>query len=171
MALRAEQWMVLGFGAIGAYAVWRMVQPKPQPPEDVPILKPGPIMPSMPGQVVLAQNWIAAPGMLKNGLRPDLPYKGRIEKPGSTRPQLQAELVMAGWRDVVVYMTAAEAQGSGAIELVDALANPTPGSRWFAATWRGAANQRAVAPEIVALWPTAQTQPNTGWAPAWSYAG
>ena len=180
MALRAEQWMVLGLGAIGAYAVYRLVTTRPTPPGEMPILvdrqPPPQPMPTPPGQppgpITLSQSIVETPGRLRVGLRHGGDFKGRIERPGSTREQLQRELKDMAWDNVQIYMTAAEAQASGAVELVDALANPTPGSRWFSGKWRGRNNIREVPTWIVLLWPTVETlTAGYGWAPAWAYAG
>lgn len=195
MALRAEQWLMIAVGGLGAYAVYRLVK-NSQPPNEVPILVNGQKQPTQPtGPLALAQNWIASPGQVQSpgggGLRHGGDFKGRIELPpagtpfppmmpapgslaqntaGDSQAQLQAELKAMGWDNPVVYMTAAAAKNSGQFELPGTLDNPTAGSRWFVAKWRGGNNQRTLPRQIVLLWASAQAfaAETAGWGP-WGY--
>lgn len=180
MALRAEQWMVLGFGAIGVYALARLLTAKPRDPapDQTPAFRPDRPDPNLPptpaGPVTLQQNIIAGGAAL---LRPGLPYRGRVEMPGSTRASVTARLKTLGFGDDVLVYTLDEAQNHGMI----GLASPSQGSRWFEGTWRGRdAADRAkpsvalpIPADVVLIWPTvrpfaALTASGSG---PWGYAG
>lgn len=139
--------------------------------------------PPPPPMISLLQNIIgpAHSAPLRTGTL-SLPqwYRGRIELPpagaydgapvlppmrpspllqftaANTHEQIRADLERLGFGNVTVYMNLAEAANEDAIPLPDALANPTPGSRWFSAVWR---RPNTVVPvdlprELVLLWPS-----------------
>lgn len=183
MALRAEQWLMIAVGGLGAYAVYRLVKNTQPPPEKVPILvdPSRPAQPTQPtGPLVLAQNWITSPGQVRNpnpmsggsGLKHGANFKGRIEAPGSTREQLRKLLDDAGFVSITIYMNEAEARAGDAITLPGALVNPVQNqTRWFSAQFRGGNNSQKVPPQIVLLWLTGDLQTlagTAGWGP-WGY--
>lgn len=137
--------MILGVGALGAYAVYRLLTTRPDSPETVPILRNG----SMPGGLPsLPQNILTPTGAL---LRPNQWYRGRLESDRESRSDIADELRRSGFVDVQVYLTPDEA--ANAIPLSQALANPTSRSRWFQARWVGASGRRQLPAGVVLLWP------------------
>ena len=173
MALRAEQWMIIAVGAIGAGAVYLLATAKPRTTPIDPG-QPGRVPTPAPGApVALLQNIIGKPpapaGSHSAALRTGQPYRGRIELPAgsSSNPaQIRAELERFSFGDVTIYEKLADAQANDAIPLADALANPTPQTRWFAAVWRGESHVYQIPPTIVLLWPTAELpRPRPAFAP------
>ena len=167
--MRADQWFILAIGGIGVYAAIKLLTSKPSQTstDNVPANQPNqPVTP--PAPVGLQQNIIgrnAPPGSAL--LRTGQPYRGRLElAPSATREQTTSQLQALGFDTITVYASVAEARVNDAIPLPDALMNPTPGSRWFQAVWRGPSGARALPPQLLLLWPTVSA-PSTGWyAPA-----
>lgn len=128
-------------------------------------------------------------------LRPGTWFRGRLDLPAhlppkaappnpkplelahgqTSREQLASELGKLGFANVEVYMTPEEATPQ--VLLPAALANPTPGTRWFTAQWPPSAPRRAIErpPQLTYLWfVTAPARPATGaiyrnpyYAPVW----
>lgn len=161
MAIRADQVLIGAVGLIGLYAVYRLVTNKPRDPSDVPIYRP-------PGT---APAPLPANLRVPNVLGPDKSarinvntfVRGRLEDP---RPAatVKTELEALGFRNIVVYPSAAEA--APAIPLPDALLSPTPGvTKWFSGVWTNpSVNIVRMPPSTTLLW-YAATEPGTGrWA-------
>lgn len=150
--LGAEQWAVLGFSALGLFAVYKLLTGKKPPSGTTDTVESG--VATVPSRVpMLAQNIVRGDGTAQ--VKTGTPYRGRLElSPAairSTREAIVADLLRAGFTNVTVYTTLAEA--SAAIPLPTALEGAGSGSRWFVGTWMG---PTAVQPmgNIVLLWPT-----------------
>lgn len=145
---------MIGVGALGAFALYRLVssRPTPRPTGEEPVYSPppvGPPPPGGPGRPFGNQNWIGRPpakggasilaqGELYRGRTDDAP---RALMPGETLSQaIQSELTRFGFTDVRVY-TEAEARGTDVMPLSVAFEGTTPSeratesSRFFTATW------------------------------------
>jgi len=154
MALRAEQWLMLGVGAVGAYAVYRLVTaPKDQAPKDVPILKDA-------GPIVQPPQALAGPILpMKQGVW----YKGRVESvPTATREDLLRMLQDLGFEHVTTYMTLAVAGDE--IALAAAIADPTSGTHWFQGHWTKPTGGLSRPAGLVMIWPTVVPVKKTGTA-------
>ena len=167
---------MLGVVGIGAYALYRLVTARPRPPGEEPAFQPAPPLIVTPmDPTSYPGNWIGRPpapfGTLS--LRDGTPVRGRLElgfhlRPGEPPPPPRAptaleasnapasaiasELGGAGFSNAQIYMTETEARAGDRIPLAAALTVPTPGTRWFAATWRGE-NRRPLPRQIVMVWP------------------
>lgn len=147
--LRADQWLILGVGALGIYALYRMNKSDSSIPSETPIPNPRPSIPTdqlpdRPGQVTLPANIAVIQGnplQLTNSRA----YFGRIETispqgipqipfaPNLSKEQIQDILLNLGFDAVKVYMNPTEA--STAISVPEALSNPGRGTRWFYGRW------------------------------------
>ena len=165
--LGAEQWAVLGFSAIGLYAVYRLVKGSGEPDPRIDLESRQPIASRVP---TLAVNIVRPDGNAQ--LKTGTPYRGRFElhpagaafppkvptRPfehfttRATREQLVSELQRAGFANVTVSMNVAEATPT--IPLPMALEGAGTGSRWFTGTWMGPTATHDLG-NIVLLWPTA----------------
>ena len=167
MALRAEQWAMVGVVSIGALAAYLLTRARPR--EEQPLyFTPAP--PAEPGPPQLAQNILrpGPPGEPSHALlRQGNNVLGRLELGGSDRAGDDAtalrNLQLAGFSNVRLFTRADIAQNPGLVPLYDALANPGPGSRWFFGTWTGsgtvAAGNIVMPREVVLLWYTTTTPP------------
>lgn len=185
--MRADQWLMIGVGALGVYAVYRLVQPvkpeevRPEPeprpypqdrgPAPTPVIVPGgalppsagPLPPPPPGLSVIQTD-----PML---LTPAAWYHGRLElAPTATATDVANILSRLGLTDLRVFSTPQEAATD--IFQPFALANPGQGTRWFRARLPFTTDSRPVnvprPRELVLIWHAAppQVRPNpviSGW--------
>lgn len=154
--MRVDKLLMLGVGALGLYAVYRLTQtsaasqlpdgqPKQPRPTPVPILE-GPL-PDAPGVIPPAPASLDLVQGSPLHLQPGRWYHGRLEtgpgpfSPSATREQLRSALVAMGFdgnpfrpeQQPHVFMTPQEAAQD--IFQAFALANPGRGTRWFRARW------------------------------------
>ena len=156
MALRAEQWAVLGFSAIGAFALYRLVTNRPRvpSPDETPILRPGEPppgpTPTFSGPSIIGQNAPPGQALVRRGA---FVYRGRLELAApAPAAAIAAMLQAAGFGDVRVHESEPQARGAG-FEL--GLENPTPQTRWFEARWNGQRDgAHPMPPTMVQLYPT-----------------
>lgn len=155
--LRAEQWLMIGVGALGLYAIYRMTRAAgpstPLVPADpngrgsaTPISVPVTALPDRPSPVTIPPSstvQILVGSTLP--LRAAGWYQGRIEtvgvsgaisavfSPTDSRAQLIQKLTGFGFTNVDVYVTPQEA--SQDIYQAFALEGAGKGTRWFRARW------------------------------------
>ena len=160
MALRAEQWAMVGVVGIGAFAAYLLTRARPRDLERVDFAPQRP-----PQQQTNASLFAAAPlgpytGALVVGppgepshalLRRGDSVLGRLELGGSDRAGDDAtalrNLQLAGFSNVRLFTAADIAINPGLVPLADALANVGTGSRWFYGTWNG--NGTTLAGDVV----------------------
>ena len=169
--LRADQWLMLGVGAIGLYAVYRLTRPSAAPiKSNGDVLGPGNIPSRVPslnvnivdpnGRAVMSagRNYrgrieLAPSGSFVGPQLPRPPQPLEFAEVGSaTRATIASDLQRLGFQNVQVYVNAREA--ASAIPLPTALEGAGSGSRWFTGTWVGANGSQSMGPRIVLLWPT-----------------
>ena len=182
MALRADQWLMIGVGGLGAYALYRLMTTKPdqggsdQGGSETPILGTQTTT-APPGTFEFSQNMLYAgpdqPPRTQIRLTPNW-YRGRIEvHPAGTkfgmqlprparpfefttadapREEIVRELQVLGFDPVRVFM-ANDAQID--IPLPALIQNPTAQSRWFYGRWnRPAGSMLAVPSTLKAIIPS-----------------
>jgi hypothetical protein len=160
MAWSAEKLVMLGVGALGAYAVYRLVTaPKDQAPL-------GAASPQFPAKKASADvsTLPVAPGPVgtppvtlplassTTGLHmtTGLMYRGRFEAtPGARPEEVLAQIRSLGFDSIILWASAAEAAPNVP---GFALENPGRGTRWFHAIWRGPTADVPRPREVVALW-------------------
>ena len=176
MTLRAEQWAMVGVVGIGAMAAYLLTRARPRDleridaaPQPFPPVPVAPL-PVPPGGLQLQQNILRAgvPGQPSRALlRQGTNVLGRLELGGSDRAADDAtalrNLQLAGFSDVRLFTRADIAANPALVPLTNALANPTPRSRWFWGTWNGngtiAAGDVMMPREVVLLWYTTTSPP------------
>ena len=140
MALRADQWLMIGVGGLGAYALYRLLSTKPdQGGGDMPIL--GTTTTAPPGTFEFDQNMLyqglGRPPRTEIRLTPNW-YRGRLEVPVTPtgvipeRNAIAAQLRSLGFDPIFVYMPE---EADTAIPLPALKQNPTAQSRWFYGRW------------------------------------
>jgi hypothetical protein len=160
MALRAEQWLMLGVVGIGITAAILLTRAKPRTPEalSVPLGSPAPPLPeNLRVPNILGRNAPPGSAFMNTGTT----YRGRLELPAGdarTREQLRTELEALGFRNVTVYMSVDEAGDE--IPLPDAKINPTSGTRFFTGIWPGASVTQRMPPTLRLLWVTVDQRPS-----------
>ena len=157
MALRADQWLMLGVGGLGAYALYRLMTTKPdQGNGEMPILNtqtttapPGTfefgqnLLYAGPGQpprtqIRLTPNWYRGrievhPAGTKFGIQlPRMPRPLEFTTADAPREVIAAELRALGFNPISVYMPGEEGD---TIPLIALKQNPTAQSRWFYGRW------------------------------------
>lgn len=183
MALRAEQWMMIGVVAIGGYALYRLARARPDAANETPVFQPGiPLGP--PGTVpagigvpnIIGRNTTPGRALLRRGDR----VLGRLEL-GETSPAAAVQALQSAGFTNVRLLSLADVQANAAlVPSVDALLTPGPRTRWFWATWAPPASGGAAVPsgavalprEVVLLWYTTTDDPGprpatltAGWTP------
>lgn len=156
--MRVDKVLMFGVGALGLYAVYRLVSnPKEQPPEHVTpifpqdqrrpdqVFVPAGTLPDLPGVIPAAPTDIAMVTLDQSPtmrLTPGAWYHGRLEtthqtrelrsiEPSSNAEEIQRALNALGFGNIFVFMTPQEAATD--IFQPFALANPGKGTRWFRA--------------------------------------
>ena len=159
MALRADQWMAITIGGIALGALYLLTRAESTPaPGREPIYKPngngtgpitdppvepvenGPINTGIPPGSMLRPSWYR--GRFELADTPDVDRRADAEitlSTSSTREEIASYLQRLGFANVTVYMDVGEA--TPAVLIPDRLADPTQGSRWFAARWVGVPGQ------------------------------
>ena len=149
MALRADQWLMIGVGLAGAYFVYRLAQPY-QPPEVEPAYLPG-TDPPPPGTFGTL-NWLgrapAGPGA--SALSTGGWYGGRAD--GARPEAVLTELSNLGFTNIRIYDRVA-AERADAVSSI-AFNASRPDSLFFTALWPRASTVRAMPPWIVLIYPT-----------------
>lgn len=133
---------MVGVGALGLYAIYRLVQtPKPseehitpmiptrEPP--TPVIVPPGTLPDQPGAMPTPPADIAVVQGPVLQLTPGSWYHGRIETMNDAREKVQQDLQTLGFGNISVFQTPQEAATD--IFQPFALANPGRGTRWFRA--------------------------------------
>lgn len=170
--LGVEQWAVLGFSALGLFAVYRLLKAsRNEPaletaPDTTPLLDVSRV-PMLPANIVRAdksarlqtnqayRGRIELPSTPPAGVLPPRPPTGDLlefETASSTREAIASALQRAGFSNVAVFMNVAEATPE--IPLPVALEGAGTGSRWFTATWAKPSGVQPKMGNIVLLWPT-----------------
>lgn len=190
MALRAEQWMMLGVGAIGLYAAYRLtrssgtraedtpnVAPEPPNPLPPPPPPPGRVLPAAPGPVPPMTSAVEGVTGDPMTLRGGAWYKGRIEttsgdglSPSSSASDVAKAIgARLGLSSVEVFGWPEAA--APVIQHAFSLANPGAGTRWFRARLPVLAPTSVRRPLwLVQIWRSAPpSQPVTG-APLWAFS-
>lgn len=142
--MRAEQWMMVGVGVIGLYAIYRLSKASNTPTAEPPTLGPSqvptvpddrssnPTLPATGGPVdPWPNNLLVLTGPTLN-LRGGGWYKGRIEvAPGASNAEIQTLLGSIGLVQAEVFRNADAA--SAVLQQPFALARPGQGTKWFRA--------------------------------------
>jgi len=146
--MRADKLVMLGVGAMGLYAVYRMLKTDGKaPPTDS---SSAPVPSSLPTSLDARQVLTNPTALL---LKAQTQYRMRLELQGGLPPfaesssdaEVAAALTQLGFRDVQVFRTAPSWWPSGA-----ETSNPGPGSRFIVAQW-GPSTVSVPRPKAVAL--------------------
>lgn len=164
--MRADQALMLGVGALGLFAVYKMVTGKAQAEG------PAPTQGLLPGVPALVPNQQDANGLLLLGdplqLQQGQFYRARMLALGTAPPfstvadeiTIGQGLVTLGFADVRVFMTIKDLPGDWpASQIVAPTAAAT--ARWFQGVWQG---PNVVLPRplsIQAMWPSQNPTPST----------
>ena len=162
--MRADQALMLGVGALGLFAVYKMVTGKVQAEG------PAPTQGLLPGVPALIPNQQDPNGLLLLGdplqLQQGQFYRARMLVLGTAPPfsnvadevAIGQGLVTLGFADVRVFMSLSDLPGDWPASQTLA---PTAGTRWFQGVWQGPS---AVLPRpltVQAMWPSQNPTPST----------
>lgn len=160
--MRADKALMLGVGALGLFAVYRMVTAKAQ--EEAPSPTPG-LLPGLPPLVPNQQN---GTGLLMLGdplqLQKGQFYRARMLVVGTSPPfsnladevAIGQGLVVMGFADVRVFMGLQDLPGDWPASTTTA---PVPGTRWFQGIWQGPSVVLPRPLTIQAMWPSPNPTP------------
>lgn len=171
--MRVDKLIMLGVGALGLYAVYRIVTnppssalppagvaPHPQVPQVINLLGlpelPGPIPPPTGQDVKTGDVFDVENNRWYRGRIETLPAGGAFAS-ALTREQIQAKLASLGFDHVLVDMDPNEAMVD--IPVPFALANPGKGTRWFWARWSQPTTKLSRPQGMVLFWTSSPQKP------------